>query len=82
MNALYKNRICNVIEVAGDITLDGRGVEPFDVSLSDPALVIEPTDEQVANASNLAEGTELTRKEHNRSDDCCSARGTMLVING
>ena len=55
MNALYKNRIYNVVDAAGDITLDGKGVEPFDVLFCDPELIVEPTDDQVANADNLAE---------------------------
>jgi len=55
MNAIYNNRIYNVVDVAGDITLDGNGEEPFDVSFHDPGLIVEPADEEVANASNLAE---------------------------
>jgi len=55
MNALYNNRIYNVVDVAGDITLDTDVVEAFDVSLHDPRLIVEPTDKQVADAENLAE---------------------------
>ena len=50
MNAIYNNRIYNVVEVAADITLAGNGVEPFDVSFSDPGLIVEPTDDEVADA--------------------------------
>ena len=55
MNAIYNNRIYNVVDSAVDITLDARGVEPFDVSFDDPGLIVEPTDDEVAYATNLAE---------------------------
>ena len=55
MNAIYNNRIYNVVDSAPDITLDARGVEPFDVSFDDPGLIVEPTDDEVADATNLAE---------------------------
>lgn len=31
------------------------GVEPFDVALGDPALIVDPTDSEVADAENLSE---------------------------
>lgn len=54
MKALYRNRLCNIVEVSSDITLaeDGR---QFVVSLGDEALVIDPTDTEVADADNLSE---------------------------
>jgi hypothetical protein len=63
MNALYNNRIYNVVDVAGDITLDADGVEAFDVPFHDSGLIVEPTDQEVANASNLAEwyGVDVAR---------------------
>lgn len=54
MKALYNNRICNIVEVSSDVTLDGEGRQ-FVVSLGDEALVIDPTDKEVADADNLRE---------------------------
>ena len=55
MNALYNNRIYNVVDTGGGITLDANGVESFDVSFDHPGLIVEPTDQEVADAINLAE---------------------------
>jgi hypothetical protein len=56
MNAIYKNRMCNVVDDSGDVlTLDGNSVEPFDVSYDDSELVIDPTDSEVADVDNLGE---------------------------
>jgi hypothetical protein len=55
MTACYKNRIYNVVDVAGDLTLASNGIDPFDVSFSDPELIVDPTDEEVAAAENLSE---------------------------
>jgi hypothetical protein len=55
MNALYKNRIYNIVDDVMVVTLDGAGVQPFDVYYDDPDLVIDPTDDEVADAINLAE---------------------------
>ena len=55
MNAIYNDRIYNVVDVAGDITLAGNSGEPFDVSFGSPGLIVEPTDDEVAGAVNLAE---------------------------
>ena len=54
MKALYKGRLCNIVEVSSDITLEEQGRQ-FVVSLSDEALVIDPTDYEVADAENLRE---------------------------
>ncbi len=54
MKALYKNRLCHVVEVSSDITLAEQGRQ-FVVSLGDEALVIDPTDSEVAAADNLRE---------------------------
>jgi len=62
MNALYRNRIYRVVDVAGDITLEGSGGGPFDVSLCDPVLIVDPTDYEVANAANLAEWHGISEK--------------------
>lgn len=55
MKAIYKSRIYNVVDAAMDLTLDGIGVEPFDLSFGEPGLVVDPTDHDVADAGNLAE---------------------------
>lgn len=54
MKALYRGRLCNIVEVSSDITLEEKGRQ-FLVSLSDEALVIDPTDYEVADAENLCE---------------------------
>ncbi|MFN7981523.1 MAG: hypothetical protein U0Q11_06665 [Vicinamibacterales bacterium] len=54
MKALYKNRICYVMDVSSDVTLI-EGETRFVVSLADEALVLDPTDGEVADACNLAE---------------------------
>ena len=55
MKGIFDNRIFNVVDVAGDMILDGTGEKEFIVDLGDERLIVDPTDEQVANASNLAE---------------------------
>lgn len=54
MKALYRRRLCNIVEVSSDITLEEQGRQ-FVVALSDEALVIDPTDYEVADAENLGE---------------------------
>ena len=55
MKALYNNRLCNIVEVSSDdVTLAEEGRQ-FVVSLGDEALVIDPTDKEVADADNLHE---------------------------
>ncbi|MCC7180986.1 MAG: hypothetical protein IT177_21585 [Acidobacteria bacterium] len=54
MKALYHNRLCNVVEMSTDITLADEAGQ-FVVWLGDEALVIDPTDQQVADADNLRE---------------------------
>jgi hypothetical protein len=55
MKAIYENRIYNVADVAGDLILEGDGKREFAVNFGDDQLIVDPTDEQVADASNLAE---------------------------
>jgi hypothetical protein len=43
VKALYRNRLCNIVEVSSDVTLAEEGRQ-FVVSLGDEALVIDPTD--------------------------------------
>ena len=68
MKALYCNRLYNIVEVSADATLadDGRQLV---VSLGDEALVIDPTDAEVADAGNLREwyGLDAEAAEHLRS---------------
>lgn len=52
MKALYNNRICDVVETSSEVTLADDGWE-FTVPFGDERLVVDPTDEQVANADNL-----------------------------
>jgi hypothetical protein len=54
MKALYRNRLCYAVEAAEDITLDDDGRQ-FAVDFSDPGLVVDPTDAQVADADNLSQ---------------------------
>jgi hypothetical protein len=55
VKALYNNRLCNIVEVSSDdVTLAEEGRQ-FVVSLGDEALVIDPTDKEVADADNLHE---------------------------
>jgi len=68
VKALYKNRICNIVEVSSDVTLAEQGRQ-FVVSLGDEALVIDPTDKEVADADNLREwyGLDAEAVNHLRS---------------
>lgn len=54
MKALHNNRLSNVVETGSDITLadDGRQVT---VSFGDGGPVVDPTDQQVADADDLAQ---------------------------
>lgn len=54
MKALYNNRLCDVVETSSDVALadDGRR---FTVPFGDEGLVVDPTDEQVADADNLGQ---------------------------
>lgn len=65
MKALYKNRIYYVMDVSSDVALI-EGEKHFVVPLADEALVLDPTDSEVADACNLAawsgrDGEALTR---------------------
>ena len=67
MKALYNNRLCNIVDLGSDVTLEeGR---QFVVSLGDEALVIDPTDKEVADADNLREwhGLDAEAVKHLRS---------------
>ena len=55
MKALYDNRIYNVVDVVLDIILEESDGRQLSVDLCDERLVVDPTDSEVANASNLAE---------------------------
>ena len=53
------------MDVSSDVTLAGEGRE-FVVSLGDEALVIDPTDKEVADADNLREWYGLDADAVNR----------------
>lgn len=55
MTAIYDNRIYDVADVVFDIILEGRDGKHFSVDFSDERSIVDPTDSQVADASNLAE---------------------------
>ncbi len=55
MKAIYDNRLFNVADVAGDLTLEARDGTRLVVDFGDDRLIVDPTDEQVADTSNLAE---------------------------
>ena len=65
VKALHKGRLCNIVDVSSDITLEEQGRQ-FVVSLSDETLVIDPTDYEVADAENLRELYGLDEKGANR----------------
>ena len=54
MKALYDNRIYNVVDVAGDLILEEGAGKAFAVDLRDERLIVDPTDDEVAEATNLA----------------------------
>lgn len=54
MKALYNRRLCSVVDIGGDITLNDAGRQ-FVVPFSHAGLVVDPTDAQVADADNLSE---------------------------
>lgn len=54
MKALYRNRLCHIVNMATDVTLADEARE-FVVSLGDEALVIDPSDSEVAGADNFGE---------------------------
>jgi hypothetical protein len=51
VKALYNNRLCDVVEASSDVTLADEGRQ-FTVSFGDVELVVDPTDQQVADADN------------------------------
>ena len=65
MKALYNNRLCNIVDMSSDVTLFEEGRQ-FVVSLGDEALVIDPTDKEVADADNLREWYGLDADAVNR----------------
>ena len=54
MKAIYKNRLCFVVEAGSDVMLDDDG-RRFTVQFGDADLVVDPTDAQVADVDNLNE---------------------------
>ena len=71
MRAIYDSRIYNVVDVAGDLILETNGQEKFTVDLGDDRLIADPTDQEVADANNLAD-------YYGVSDECDTALRSML----
>lgn len=76
MKALYKNRLCTVVDIASDVRLAGDEGE-FRVPLYDEGLVIDPTDEEVAAADNFREWFGLD--EQDTKDTRAMLRGELPV---
>jgi len=59
MNALYRNRLFHIVDVANDLTLEDATGHVFTVPLHDETLVIDPTDGDLAEAeAKAAAGTD------------------------
>lgn len=54
MKALYQSRLWNVVEASTDIAL-GDEKQQITVSFGDEGLVVDPTDQQVADADNIGQ---------------------------
>jgi len=55
MKAIYDGRIHNVADADVEIVLEDKAGKQFAVDFGDERLIVDPTDSEVANASNLAE---------------------------
>ena len=55
MNALYNNRIYEVVEADGDLLLKGRDDVALTVDYGDEELIVDPTDTEIADADNLVD---------------------------
>ena len=55
MNALYHNRIYEVVEADCDLLLKGSDGVAVAVDYGDEELIVDPTDTEIADAVNLAE---------------------------
>ena len=53
MKAMYRNRLCSLIETVGDLAVLANEDGELPVSLGDKELVVDPTDEEIAGAENL-----------------------------
>jgi hypothetical protein len=53
MKAIYRNRLCRLVETTGDVALLDEGEHRLIVPLGSVDLVIDPTDEQLAGVDNL-----------------------------
>ena len=79
MKALYNNRLCNIVDVSSDVTLAEEGRQ-FVVSLGDEALVIDPTDKEVADADNLREWHGLDAKPSSTFAACSEANCPAMAM--
>jgi hypothetical protein len=55
MKAIFDSRIFNIIEDGDDVVLEGSGGDKIAIDFGDERLIVDPTDSEVADASNLAE---------------------------
>ena len=55
MNALYHNRIYEVVEADCDLLLRGIDGVALTVDYGDEELIVDPTDTEIADADNLAD---------------------------
>ena len=55
MNALYHNRIYEVVEADDDLLLKGKDGVALTVDYGDEELIVDPTDTDIADADNLAD---------------------------
>jgi len=54
MNAIYRNRLCRLVETSRDVAILTDEGRELTVPLASEGLVIDPTDRQVAGADNLS----------------------------
>jgi hypothetical protein len=77
MKAIYNDNVYYIVEADADLTLETAKGEQFDVEFGDENLIVDPTDNEVADAENLAEhyGIDNTTAERFR----CMLRGEISV---
>jgi len=52
VKVLYQNRLCVLVETTGDVAILAHGQHTSTVPLGSAELIVDPTDEQVAEADN------------------------------
>jgi hypothetical protein len=63
VNALYRNRLCRLVETSGGVTILADDQRELTVRLASDELVVDPTDEQVAAADNLGSWYKVEGRE-------------------